>query len=275
MSRNWLQNLLNTRSPGVTALVAAAALAYGQPLLAQAPGEGAPSPPAPTAGPPTPSADTPAPSAPSSTPDFYPSSPAVSDYLHHHYAPHFRASLGVVVGEVSGPLAAHVPVFDGRPGYGLVVNYVAPESPAVKAGIERYDIITAIGNERLYSVAQYVKLLDKLQPGQAVKIQVIHPGANGKVSTLDVKLGYAEHTGSSIDAPFNPQGTPGPSAPTPAGYNLPGFGSTGMYVYPPPRYWRVPGGYRSGLDPTQAEPADYNNTEDRSNEPLVTPGTGD
>ncbi len=193
--------------------------------------------------------------------------------LHRHYSPHFRASLGVVVSAVSGPLAAHVPVFEGRPGYGLVVNYVAPESAAAKAGILRHDILTAIGNQRLYSVAQYVNLMDKLQPGQAVKLQVIHAGDNGKVTTLEVKMGYAEHTGGSIDAPFNPQGTPGGGAPA-GGPSLPGFGATGLYVYPPPQYWRVPGGYRSGLDTIQSEPSDFYTTEDPTNEPLVTPGTG-
>ena len=179
----------------------------------------------------------------------------------------------MVVSAVSGPLSAHVPVFDGEPGYGLIVNYVAPESAAARAGIMRYDIITAVGNQRLYSVEQYGKLMDKLQPGQAVKLQVIHAGDNGKVTTLDVKMGYAEQTGGSTNPPFDPQGAPAGSHS--GGMSLPGFGSTGLYVYPPPRYWQIPGGYRSGLDPTQAEPADFFNTANPANEPLVTPGTGD
>jgi|GEM_PF-1494422 len=193
------------------------------------------------------------------------------DALHDHYRPHFRPTLGVVVSQVSGPLAAHVPVFDGRPGFGLVVHYVAPESPAARAGIERHDILAAIGNQRLYSVTQYYRILNQLRPGQKVKVQLIEPGNNGRLTTKELTVGYAEPLGGSgLDpAQFNPQGTPQGMSGGGRG-NLPGFGSTGLYVYPPPQDWRV-WGYRSGDDPVQGEPANYFNTENPANEPEVFP----
>lgn len=194
-----------------------------------------------------------------------------ADALHDHYRGHFQPSLGMVVSQVSGPLAAHVPTFDGRPGYGLVVNYVAPESPAARAGIERHDILAAIGNERLYSVAQYWRLLHRLRPGQKVKVQLIEPGNNGAITTKELTVGYSEPLGGSglNPAQFNPQGTPA-GMPAGGGNNVPGFGATGLYVYPPPQNWKL-WGYRSGDDPIQGEPANYFNTENPANEPLVTP----
>ncbi len=192
------------------------------------------------------------------------------DALHDHYRPHFRPTLGLVVSPVSGPLAAHVPVFDGRPGFGLVVHYVAPESPAARAGIQRHTILAAIGNQRLYSVQQYARILNQLKPGQKVKVSLIQPGDNGRITTKEMTVGFAEaSTSSDLDpARFDPQGTP--QGMSRGGSQLPGFGSTGFYVYPPPQTWRVYG-YRSGDDPVQSEPANWYNTSDPSNEPLVFP----
>jgi S1-C subfamily serine protease len=63
-------------------------------------------------------------------------------------ARHNRAFLGVGVENASAALASHLALPEGE---GLVVEHVAANSPAAKAGIERHDVLLRVGGQKLLS----------------------------------------------------------------------------------------------------------------------------
>ena len=179
--------------------------------------------------------------------------------LDQHYAKYYKATLGVVCTDASGPLAAHLTNgapdwwtgvgtnLDGNPGYGVVIMHVAPGSPADRAGLMKYDIILSFGSHRLASVRQLNSLLAKAQPGQDVKLSVIQVGEQGAVSTVDVTLGWSER----INAPA--QGNP-PRTFTPQYPSASNFGNDDEYLINPKaplKYqYAAPYEYAPKLDPS-------------------------
>ncbi|QDT41796.1 hypothetical protein Pan241w_18600 [Gimesia alba] len=179
--------------------------------------------------------------------------------LNQHYSKYYKATLGIVGTDASGPLAAHLTNgapdwwtgvgtdINGNPGYGVVIMHVAPGSPADNAGLMKYDIILSFGKHRLASVRQLNALLAKAQPGQDVKLSVIQVGENGAVSTVDVKLGWSER----INAPA----TGNPSrAFTPHYPSASNFGNDDEYLVNPKaplKYqYAAPYEYAPKLDPS-------------------------
>ncbi|QDT83947.1 serine endoprotease [Gimesia chilikensis] len=158
--------------------------------------------------------------------------------LNQHYSKYYKATLGVVATDASGPLAAHLTNgapdwwtgvgtnLDGNPGYGVVIMHVAPGSPADKAGLMKYDIILSFGKHRLASVRQLNALLAKAEPGQNVTLSVIQVGEKGAVSKVNVTLGWAER----INAPAG--GNP-PRTFTPQFPNAANFGNDDEYLANP------------------------------------------
>lgn len=184
--------------------------------------------------------------------------------LNQHYSKYYKATLGVVATDASGPLAAHMTNgapdwwtgvgtnIDGNPGYGVVIMHVAPGSPADQAGLMKYDIILSFGSHRLASVRQLNALLAKAQPGQEVKLSVIQVGEQGAVSSVNVKLGWSER----INAPAG--GNPS-RAYTPRFPSASNFGHDDEYLVNPKaplKYqYAAPYEYAPKLD--QSAPMDF------------------
>lgn len=59
---------------------------------------------------------------------------------------------------------------------GLMVYQVTPESPAVVAGVERYDILLRADGQPLASAAQLQEILNRRNFGTSVRLDVIHEG---------------------------------------------------------------------------------------------------
>lgn len=74
------------------------------------------------------------------------------------------------------------------PGQGVVVEAVSPDSPAARGGIKRWDILLAMGNQKLYSPQQLAELVAASKPGKAVHFTLIR---NGEQKTADITLGSA------------------------------------------------------------------------------------
>lgn len=91
-----------------------------------------------------------------------------------------RTWLGVSIEEGSEALAAQL---DLPPGAGLVVTYVAPDSPAAKAGLEKNDVLVKLDGQLLVVPAQLKKLIEVRKPGDTIKLVFYNAGKKQEVST--------------------------------------------------------------------------------------------
>jgi hypothetical protein len=62
------------------------------------------------------------------------------------------------------------------PGEGLVIEMVAPDSPAAQAGLQVDDVLVKIEDQKLVLPDQLAILLDGCQPGQLKKLEVLRDG---------------------------------------------------------------------------------------------------
>lgn len=93
------------------------------------------------------------------------------------------AYLGVVCGGIPEMLAEHLGL---QAGEGIVVQALMPDGPAAQAGLAVNDVITRIGGEPLASSADLTREVSARQPGEKVRLDLIH---KGKAAGIDVTLG--------------------------------------------------------------------------------------
>ncbi len=93
--------------------------------------------------------------------------PVVSSLLAHGKVK--RPRMGVMVSELDGPEKAVPGVC---PPAGLLVEEVEPGSPAERAGIKPYDVITHAQNKRIYTHAELTEIMDALSEGEALRLIV-------------------------------------------------------------------------------------------------------
>ncbi len=91
--------------------------------------------------------------------------------------------LGISTVEATEALASQL---DLEPGVGLVVTYVAPDSPAAKAGLKKNDLLTRFEDQSLVHPAQLKKLVRVRENGSTVKLEFFRAG---KRETISVTLG--------------------------------------------------------------------------------------
>lgn len=91
--------------------------------------------------------------------------------------------LGVSTTEASDTIAAQLNL---EPGVGLVVSYVASNSPAAKAGVVRNDVLVEFDNQPLVHPAQLRKLVRVHKQEEPVKLGFYH---GGKKQTVSLTLG--------------------------------------------------------------------------------------
>jgi hypothetical protein len=94
--------------------------------------------------------------------------------------------LGLSTTEAPESLAAQL---DLQPGVGLVINYIAPDSPAARAGLRKNDVLTQFEDQSLVHPAQLRKLVHVRPEGTAVKLSFYRAG---KVQSVSVTLGKAK-----------------------------------------------------------------------------------
>src|SRR5437016_4588970 len=104
-----------------------------------------------------------------------------------------RSYLGVSTTEVSETLSAQLGL---QAGVGLVVTYVAPDSPAAKAGLQKHDVLVQFAEQSLVHPAQLRKLVLVRKDGEAVKLAYYRAG---KQETVSVTLGKAKGKLGSLD----------------------------------------------------------------------------
>lgn len=70
-------------------------------------------------------------------------------------------------------------------GFGLVVQFVVPDGPAAKAGLKPFDVLQKLDDQWLINYQQLAALVRSHNPGDEVKLTVIH---QGKALTYSAKL---------------------------------------------------------------------------------------
>ncbi len=100
------------------------------------------------------------------------------------------AWLGVSTEEAPEALISQLALESGE---GLVVIYVAADSPAAKAGIEKYDVLVELGDQLLVHPAQLRKLIQAKKEGDGIQLSLYR---RGKKQTVSATLARStEHFG--------------------------------------------------------------------------------
>ena len=94
------------------------------------------------------------------------------------------AWLGVSVEESSEALASQLGL---APGAGLVVTYVAADSPAAKAGLEKNDVLVELDGQLLLVPAQLRKLIEVRRSGATIKLVFYRAGKKQETSAALLK----------------------------------------------------------------------------------------
>ena len=91
--------------------------------------------------------------------------------------------LGVVTTEVAPALAAQL----GLPeGFGLVVDEVIPDSPAARAGVQRFDVLKQLNDQHLIDPNQLATLVRSFGKDADVSVTILR---KGDVQRLSIKIG--------------------------------------------------------------------------------------
>jgi serine protease Do len=93
-----------------------------------------------------------------------------------------RGYLGVSIQDVTGPLAKH---FDVPEGKGALISDVMPKSAAETAGLKQGDVIIAINGKDVSDSRQLRLIVSQIVPGTTAKVKYIR---DGKEAVTEVKL---------------------------------------------------------------------------------------
>lgn len=96
------------------------------------------------------------------------------------------AMLGVGGNAVSETLSLHLGLAEKT---GLTIYHVIPDSAAAKAGIENHDVITAIGDTRIFTQSDLRKAVLAQKPGDEVTVKLVHKG-----QAIEKKVTLGERT---------------------------------------------------------------------------------
>jgi serine protease Do len=94
--------------------------------------------------------------------------------------------LGIETQEVTADSAKELRLPAER---GVVVDRVAQDSPAAKAGLKEKDVIAEVNGQRVEGAAQFRRMIHEIPAGRAAQLTVWR---DGRAQTLTVTLGQAE-----------------------------------------------------------------------------------
>ena len=113
---------------------------------------------------------------------------ACADDNKNEKKPAKEAFLGVGVESVSSAMRSQLPNLPE--GQGVLVDRVAKDSPASKAGLQAHDILTSFNDQKLASPEQLVKVVRSAAPGQTAAVGYLRAG---KSATCKVTLGEMQN----------------------------------------------------------------------------------
>jgi Do/DeqQ family serine protease len=97
------------------------------------------------------------------------------------YGEVIQAWIGIVVQEIDEKLAQYLKILNEK---GVIIKAVEPQSPARKAGLQKGDIILAIGDKKITSIGDYESITKNLQAGDSLNAVI---SRNGKKQQATVK----------------------------------------------------------------------------------------
>lgn len=106
--------------------------------------------------------------------------------------------LGVMTAPLPAPMASQLGVEEG---FGLVVEEVVPDSPAASAGVQRYDVLKMLDDQRLVDPNQLASLVRSRGKDTEVNLTLLRKGQEQKVT---IKIGermLPERRGFSFPSP--------------------------------------------------------------------------
>lgn len=104
--------------------------------------------------------------------------------------------LGVALKEAGEALSAQLGL---DPGVGLVATFIAPDSPAAKAGLEKHDVLVAFQDQALVLPAQLRKMVQARKEGDVVKLKFYRAGKPQTVSATLAKTAAGFRIGDDED----------------------------------------------------------------------------
>jgi len=108
----------------------------------------------------------------------------------------FCSSIGVKVGPITGAIADSLGMAER---YGAVFRRPRPSGPAAKAGIEAFDVVTAINGAPLKSWRDFATAISAMAPGTAVSLTTYR---NRQLIEVRLRLGWskcANDSGKRVD----------------------------------------------------------------------------
>jgi len=81
---------------------------------------------------------------------------------------------------------------------GVVITSVTPRSAAASAGLKIYDVITAIGERKVFSLAQINNRIGLMPAGEKIKLNIIRNGKSRLVSVKIRQIARAHSAGTMI-----------------------------------------------------------------------------
>src|SRR5437868_13958991 len=101
----------------------------------------------------------------------------------------------IFLGVESSPVPAVVSEQMGLPkGFGLVVDYVVPDSPAAAGGVQQNDILKMLNDQILLEPDQLSKLVRSYSEGTTVTLTVLRKGKEEKIGVKLSKKEVTEHS---------------------------------------------------------------------------------
>src|SRR5437016_2679820 len=88
-------------------------------------------------------------------------------------------------------------------GFGLVVDYVVPDSPAAAAGVQPNDILKMLNDQILLEPSQLAKLLQSFQDGTTVTLTILRKGQEQKLTAKLTKKEVPKRNAMNGDFDFH------------------------------------------------------------------------
>jgi len=108
-----------------------------------------------------------------------------------------RAMLGIVIQELNDDMRSYFEI--DKTVNGILVASVEPKSPADKAGIQQYDLITKFDGKEVENVSQFRTAVAFSQYGRKIPIEIIRNGKKMKVEAVLEKDYQLSETPQELD----------------------------------------------------------------------------
>src|SRR6266566_4365703 len=143
------------------------------------------------------------PPAPPGPPPPAPQAPGQPGHIHEHErAPKVPMTfLGVETSQVPSVVSEQLGLAKG---FGLVVDYVVPDSPAAAAGIQQNDILKMLNDQILTEPDQLSKLVRSYSEGTNITLTILRKGQEQKITVKLTKKEVPQRRS------WIPGGKPGP-----------------------------------------------------------------